>query len=43
MFFLLVKKKKLKKMGSGSIQLPYGFIRNKNPAGELHFDLHQDF
>ena len=41
-FFLLVKKK-LKKMESGSIQLPYGFICNKNPGGELHFDLHQDF
>ena len=42
MFFLLVKKK-LKKMESSSIQLPYGFIRDKNPGGELHFDLHQDF
>ena len=30
-------------MESGSIQLPYGFICNKNPGGELHFDLHQDF
>ena len=30
-------------MESGSIQLPYGFIRDKNPGGELHFDLHQDF
>ena len=42
MFFLLVKKK-LKKMESSSIQFPYGFIRNKNPDSELHFDLHQDF
>ena len=33
----------MKKMESGSIQLPYGFIRNKNPGGKLHFDLHQDF
>ena len=30
-------------MESGSIQLHYGFIRDKNPGGELHFDLHQDF
>ena len=30
-------------MESGSIQLPYGFICDKNPGGELHFDLHQDF
>ena len=30
-------------MESGSIQLPYGFIRDNNPGGELHFDLHQDF
>ena len=30
-------------MESSSIQLPYGFIRDKNPGGELHFDLHQDF
>ena len=42
MFFLLVKKK-LKKMESGSIQLPYGFVRDKNPGGELHFDVHQNF
>ena len=42
MFFLLVKKK-LKKMESGSIQLPYGFVRDKNTGGELHFDLHQNF
>ena len=42
MFFLLVKKK-MKKMENGSIQLPYGFIHDKNPGGELHFDLHQDF
>ena len=30
-------------MKSGSIQLPYGFARDKNPGGELHFDLHQNF
>ena len=30
-------------MESGSIQLPYGFVRDKNSGGELHFDLHQDF
>ena len=30
-------------MESGSIQLPYGFIRDKSPGGELHFDLHQNF
>ena len=30
-------------MESSSIQLPFGFICNKNPGGELHFDLHQDF
>ena len=30
-------------MESGSIQLPYGFVRDKNPGGELHFDLHQNF
>ena len=42
MFFLLVKKK-LKKMESGSIQLPYGFVRDENPGGELQFDLHQNF
>ena len=30
-------------MESSSIQLPYSFIRDKNPGGELHFDLHQDF
>ena len=30
-------------MESGSIQLTYGFIHDKNPGGELHFDLHQDF
>ena len=30
-------------MESGSIQLPYGFIRDKNPGGEFYFDLHQDF
>ena len=42
MFFLLVKKN-LKNMESGSIQLPYGFVCDKNPGGELHFDLHQNF
>ena len=42
MFFLLLKKK-LKKMESGSIQLPCGFVCDKNRGGELHFDLHQDF
>ena len=42
MFFLLVKKK-LKKMESGSIQLPYGFVHDENPGGELQFDLHQNF
>ena len=41
--FLLLVKKKMKKMESGSIQLTYGFIHDKNPGGELHFDLHQDF
>ena len=30
-------------MESGSIQLPYGFVRDKSSGGELHFDLHQDF
>ena len=30
-------------MESGSIQLPHGFIRDKNTGGELHFELHQDF
>ena len=30
-------------MESGSIQLPYCFVRDKNPGGELHFDLHQNF
>ena len=30
-------------MESASIQLPYGFERDKNPGGELHFDLHQNF
>ena len=30
-------------MKSGSIQLLYGFVRDKNPGGELHFDLHQNF
>ena len=30
-------------MESGSIQLPYGFIPDKNLGGELHFDFHQDF
>ena len=30
-------------MESSSIQLPHGFIHDKNPGGELHFDLHQDF
>ena len=30
-------------MESGSIQLPYGFVRDKNPGGELHFDLQQNF
>ena len=30
-------------MESGSIQLPYGFIRDKNAGSELHFDLSQDF
>ena len=33
----------MKKIESSSIQLPYGFICNENPGGELHFDLHQDF
>ena len=28
-------------MESGSIQLPYCFVRDKNLGGELHFDLHQ--
>ena len=42
MVFLLVKKK-LKKMESGSIQLPYGFVRDKKAGSELHFDLHQNF
>ena len=42
MFFLLVKKI-MKKMESGSIQLPYGFIRDKNSGGELHFDLSSRF
>ena len=30
-------------MESSSIQLLYGFVRDKNPGGELHFDLHQNF
>ena len=30
-------------MESGSIQLPYGFIRDKNPGGELYFDVSQNF
>ena len=30
-------------MESGRIQLPYGFVRDKNPGGELHFDLQQNF
>ena len=30
-------------MESGSIQLPYSFARDKNPSGESHFDLHQNF
>ena len=30
-------------MESGSIQLPYGFARDKNLSGESHFDLHQNF
>ena len=30
-------------MESSSIQLPHDFIHDKNPGGELHFDLHQDF
>ena len=30
-------------MESGSIQLLYGFVHDKNPGGELHFDLHQNF
>ena len=30
-------------MESGSIQLPYGFVRDENPSGELQFDLHQNF
>ena len=30
-------------MESGSIQLPYCFVRDKNLGGELHFDLHQNF
>ena len=30
-------------MESSSIQLLYGFARDKNPGGELHFDLHQNF
>ena len=30
-------------MESGSIQLPYCFVRDKNPGGELHFDFHQNF
>ena len=42
MFFLLVKKK-LKEMESSSIQLPYGFVHDKNLGSELHFDLHQNF
>ena len=29
-------------MESSSIQLPYGFVRDENPGGELHFDLHQN-
>ena len=29
-------------MKSGSIQLRYGFVRDKNPGSELHFDLHQN-
>ena len=30
-------------MERGSIQLHYGFIRDKNTGDELYFDLHQDF
>ena len=30
-------------MESGSIQLPYGFILDKNLGGELYSDLHQNF
>ena len=30
-------------MESGSIQLPSGFVRDKNQNGQLHFDLHQNF
>ena len=30
-------------MESGSIQLPYGFVHDENPGGELQFDLHQNF
>ena len=29
-------------MKSGSIQLRYGFVHDKNPGSELHFDLHQN-
>ena len=29
-------------MESGSIQLPYSFVRDQNLGGELHFDLHQN-
>ena len=42
MFFCQLKKK-LKNMESSSIQLAYGFVGDKNPGGELNFDLHQDF
>ena len=30
-------------MERGSIQLAYGFVPDKNPGGELHFDLQQNF
>ena len=30
-------------MENSSIQLPYSFVRDQNPGGELHFDLHQNF
>ena len=39
----MLVKKKLKMKERGSIQLLYGFVRDKNPGCELHFDLQQNF